>query len=188
MMPENSFFELTPKIVTEMIHRLDCPPEILNAMRESGNRQDRIWAAAHPNTYLRAVKQLAEDRDPYVASVAKRRLSLGESEWKEHWLQLHGDAYGLRAVPMRIRNHPVFRTLQVYHPDQRKRYQAALSEDTPPELLSELARDPSENIKVEICRNPNTPEEAIIYLSYSARDYVRKEALKAMQRRGLIRL
>jgi|SRR5690554_1547149 len=60
--------------------------------------------------------------------------------------------------------------------DSRVRWRIAKKRATPPDVQIVLAQDPSDSVRITICRNPKVPRRALEILTQDAVDWIVEEA------------
>lgn len=76
---------------------------------------------------------------------------------------------------------PVIRKLaKDENPDVR--WRIARKRATPPDVQIEFAHDPSEDVRITVCRNPKVPREALEILANDDVDWIREEAQKRLEK------
>ncbi len=71
---------------------------------------------------------------------------------------------------------PEILTILARDKDWDVRYEVAWNPNTPPEILTILARDESVGVRYGVANNPNTPPEALTILARDKDEYVRGRA------------
>ena len=153
----------------------DVPPEILLAdLAKSDDYSVRIRVAQNPNSLPETLAMLAEDTEEYIRStVASNVSSSYDTLAKLSTSKSSTDSIRWN-VAENVNTPPAILTELAKDENDYVREKVAKNANTPPEALTELLKDKKDSIRMEVAKNRNSSPETLTNLTEDDNSYIRR--------------